>query len=219
VSNIPYPDRMSRYITASLSIIFAFAILFISIFRTAVPNYAFSQPTTGGNDYFISSVDYYFPTPGMNPENPLWPLKAVRDKLWLFANFDSEKRTDLLILYADKRLMMSQELMHDNQSSLAVSTASKAEKYLQEAYLETEKISKDGGDPTSSLVKLAKASLKHREVLENMMNSAPDDAKPVINQIADFPRNIYENSSQKLLQMNRPVPTPLPQQQMERLPN
>ncbi len=203
---------MARYITASLSIFFAFAILFISIFRTAVPNYAFSQPTTGGDSgYFISSVDYYFPTPGINPENPLWPFKAARDKAWLFANRDSEKRADLLILYADKRLMMARDLMDDKQGSLSVSTASKAEKYLEEAYLETEKISKEGDDPTSPLEKIAKASLKHREVLENMMNSAPDDAKPVINQIADIPRDVYEKCVFQLSKMNRPVPTSLPQ--------
>lgn len=203
---------MHRVLLSVLSITFGLSVLLISIFRTAVPSYSFSQPTTGSeSDYFISNIDYYFPTPGIRPDSPLWPFKVARDKLWLFVNFDPEKRTDLLLLYADKRLMMSQELMKNKQSALAVSTASKAEKYLQEANLETDKITKEGGDPTSSLEKISKASLKHREVLEAMMNISPDDAKPVINQIADMPRGVYDDTAEKLKKMHRPVPTPIPE--------
>lgn len=198
---------MLQLISTVLFVLFAIVILFISIFRSAVPNYEFSQPATGiESNQNHSQVDYYFPSAGINPSSPIWPLKAFRDKIWLLVNFEPERKVDLLILYADKRLMMARTLMQEKRSELSVSTASKAERYLYEAYLETEKIKSKGGDPTSSLNLIAKASLKHREVLENMMEGAPDDGKPVLNQIINLPKEVYESAIKKLLEMNRPLP-------------
>src|SRR5690242_4265879 len=89
------------------SISLASLILIISIFRLAEVKYVFSQspspaPTTNQKPI---SVDYDLPYPGsVTPDNILWPMKALRDKVWLSLTINPSKKADLELLIADKRL-------------------------------------------------------------------------------------------------------------------
>lgn len=193
------------------ALLFAGFVVFISVIKSSAPNFAFYQPSRQNqNGAFVSGVEYYFPHPGIGPDNKFWPLKAFRDKVWLSATHNPERRADLLLLFADKRLKMGEELLKKNENELAVATVIKAEQYLQEAY-DAQRVARDkGADTTGFVMRLAQASLKHREILETMMENAPGDAKPVFSQTLSYPKLIYEKSVQDLNQKGAIVPTPDP---------
>lgn len=184
---------------------FAFLVLIISLFRLSSPNYAFYQtPKPESYSGFTTDVGYFFPHPGMIPDSPLWPFKALRDKVWLVGTFDKEKRVKLLLLFADKRVIMAEELIKKRESELAVSTAERAEQYLNEAYIEVEKgIEKTDLDLCELL---AKASLRHRESMEYTISLSPEDAVPLLTKTLNIPKEVYEKCSQKLVQNGRLVP-------------
>lgn len=200
---------LKRAATSCAALVFAAAVLITSILRGAAPSYVFSKTTaeaTAGG--FIADVGYYLPYPGILPDHFLWPLKAARDKAWLFLTRDSMKRAQLNLLFADKRVGMARELVRGGKSELGVSIAARSGQYLDASWNEVEKAEQKGVDTASFLTTLAKASLKHREVLEETMTMAPDEARPMLNQSADYARLVYEKAVGKLIKEGRPIPVP-----------
>ncbi|MEK7550274.1 MAG: DUF5667 domain-containing protein [Patescibacteria group bacterium] len=177
---------MRKYLLGFTTFAIAFAILSISVLESASPHYAFaapspsSQPTLGTQEI---TVDYILPYPGrILPDSSFWFLKAIRDKVWLTLTKNHLRRAELSLLFADKRLSMSKTLFERQKAELAFSTLTKAEKYLEMAMFE---------DDTTYLIKLATASLKHKQVIEEILKVAPEDAKPGIIKIQIYSENIY----------------------------
>lgn len=186
---------MLRILGVGGALIFAAFVVFVSIIKSSAPNFAFYQtPLKNQSGIFVSGVEYYFPSPGIGPGHRLWPLKALRDKVWLSATQDPERRADLLLLFADKRLKMADELLQKNEPALAVATAIKGEQYLLDAFNEQKTAHAAGVDTTGFVIRLANASLKHREVLETMMGNAPSDATPVFSETLNYSKMVYESA-------------------------
>lgn len=193
-------------------LLFGFAILITSILRTALPNYAFSEGAGKETSTpFVSNALYYLPYPGILPDHFLWGPKAFRDRLWLALTRDTMKRSELMLLFADKRVGMAKVLIEGGKPELGVSTAKRGEQYLEEAFNEQAKVRTKGIDTSSFLDRLARAALKHREVLESIMAPLPEDAKPVVNQTIDTPKKVYEKAVQQLNEKGRPIPGAIPE--------
>ncbi len=182
------------------TVIFAFVILSISVLRSSAirPSLdvysATSKPglTEKTADEKVEIL-YVLPFPGrILPDSPFWPVKALRDKVWLGITTNPMKKAELSLLFADKRLMSSFELFKTNKPQLAYSTLTKAEKYLEEGSIIERSERKKGLDTKSFLFTLATASLKHREVIEGMLNIVPDDIKPEVIKAEDYSRNVYK---------------------------
>lgn len=190
---------MRRVVYIALSLVFAFIVLGTSLFRTAQPDFAFYQPADSYSQKgFVSPVEYYLPYHGMLPDHRLWPLKAVRDKVWVELTRDPIKRAQLLLLFSDKRLGMAEELFKKAEGDLGVATILKAEQYLDESFKSYEEAEIQGMDTADFLQKLARASLKHREGIEGFASIAPNDAKPVLIETLNIPKILYEKSVQEL---------------------
>ena len=178
------------------SIILALAILVVSIFRGATPRLAFSPATPAPQTEEETEkplIDYHLPYPGkVMPDHPLWYAKALRDKLQLLLAFSSAKKAELNLLFADKRIGMAVSLSEKGKFDLAYTTLTKSEKYLENV------LSYDP-DNTEFLKKLAGASLKHREIIEEMiLPTAPEDLKPKINLSLNLSKNSYNKVTDRL---------------------
>lgn len=183
-----------RFILVFALLVFAGGVLVTSILRTASPSFAFSQvsKTTPSPTAKAESVDYYLAYPGILPDHFLWPTKAARDKIWLFLTTDPAKKSELLLLFADKRLGASRALAEGGKSELAVVSAKEAEKYLEEAVKYEEIARNKGADVNQLLDRLALATLKHREVLEEVYKSAPESARPAIVEALAYPKKLFD---------------------------
>src|SRR3989344_3288923 len=179
-----------KLLVVSLVLMFAFGILFLSIFRTAAVRYEFGgtnvpQPTQSGDGEIF--IDYYLAYPGnVLPGSPFWPLKAVRDRAWIFLTTNSTRRAELMLLFADKRLGSAKILFEEGNPEESLSTLTKAEKYLDDASRQEKESREKGFDTTEFLSTLTKASLKHYAQILEIEETAPEEAKPVINESLDY---------------------------------
>lgn len=191
---------MVRNVFVILATVFlAVGILFTSIARTATVKYAFRSPVGEKDPQVLgesATIDYNLPFPGrVLPDSTLWPLKAFRDKVWYLLTPTPEKKAELNLLFADKRLVMARMLFEKDKPEIAFSTLTKAEKYLESVIEKEEEARERGVDTEELLTNLAKASLKHYEEMEKMIAIAPDDAKPEIIKIREiYSERLYERT-------------------------
>lgn len=112
---------MKRKIFIAILVIFALAILFISIARANLETVMrevkedtirvvpVEYVTEFENGEKIKSV-YYLPRIKILPTNILYPIKMWRDKLWLALIRDNCEKSKLIMLIADKQMAESDEL-------------------------------------------------------------------------------------------------------------
>lgn len=176
---------------------FASGILLISFFRTAETRYQFNPMAPADISNVLgdepSVIDYPLPYPGrVLPDSPFWPLKAARDRMWLFVNASPTKEAELMLLFSDKRLGSAKLLIDKGNVDSTVSTLSKSEKYLEEAFILEEKNRADNYETDDFLIKLANASLKHYEVIEYVLQKVPDNARAEILESQEYPIKVYK---------------------------
>lgn len=189
------------------SLVFALGVLGTSVVKGTTKSQDFQiTPITGGEVAGEEAtpsptppaggptpVDYYLPYPGILPDNKLlYPIKMIRDRILLFLTFDPVQKAERLLLFADKRLNAAKALVEGGKADLGVSTLTKAEKYLERAIAQAEKAKAAGKETTALYEKLAKATLKHQEVLNELSVRLPDQAKPAIEDALRYSRQGFE---------------------------
>lgn len=194
---------LRKILVSSAVLVFALGILFTSVLRTAAVKYE----TSGVKSVLVLSetdynIDHSFAYPGkILPDSFFWPLKALRDKIWLTITTDQLKKIELKVLFADKRLGGVAKLIEENKNEIALSTLTKAEKYLEEASLTEERLRLEGKAQSSEVIfLLANASLKHYETLMDLENKFPDDMKSTIISSRKIPIKSYEKARNALLE-------------------
>jgi len=139
-----------------------------------------------------NKVDYYLAYPGILPDHPLYWLKMLRDKVSLFLTKEPLVRFERLLLYADKRIGAAEALIEGNKMELGVTTADKAEKYLEQALGEFEGLAKKGEAQPELYDRLDKAFLKHQEVLVSLLDKVPDQSRATLDQALDKSEQNYQ---------------------------
>ncbi len=131
-------------------------------------------------------VDYYLPYPGILPDHPLYFVKMIRDRVRLWVTRGSTQKYDLLLLYADKRIGAAKVLAAGNQPELAVTTLTKAEKYLGEARFRLWVMAdSEGKDVSAQLINLRKAYMMHLSVAQSVKDLVPPVADVVVDQATE----------------------------------
>ena len=164
-----------------VALLFAVGVLSMSVYRVSVQavdrqlaaaslEFYVQEPEEAAvagektEDVAPEPVAYDLNWPGLLPDHFLYPVKMLRDRVWLFLTADSLKKAELLLKYADKRIWAAQLLTEADKHDLAVSTATKAEKYLEEAVVQEKNAREKGKETAALLAKLSLAVRKHEEV-------------------------------------------------------
>lgn len=188
-------------------LVFAFSIFFVSIFNSSAIKYPSSQLAEQKIDCGeIPKVDYVLPYTGkILPDSPFWKIKALRDRIWFGVTASPLRRAELALLFADKRLVMSQILFSKGEYDVAISTFTKAEKYLLISVSQEKKARSRGVNTDVFLTKLEMASLKHTEVAEEWIGYLPEDVKPYISKNEMYAENVYKEVRDMLYSRGLPV--------------
>lgn len=192
-----------------VALFLAVTILVPSILSASTPQYVFSQapsPAPFLNPQDSVQINYFLPYPGrVAPDDFLWPVKVARDRIWVSLSFNTIKKSESLLTLADKRLASAQKLFEEDKPQLAVAVLTKAEKYLEEAVKTEKRVHKKDPEVIKLLEKLTHATLKHRQVIESLLEKAPEDAKPVIVQTADYPKRLFVSLKSSLMEIGGPT--------------
>ncbi|MDP3998925.1 MAG: DUF5667 domain-containing protein [bacterium] len=146
-----------------------------------------------------SKVEYTLPYPGILPGHPLYSLKMIRDQISSWFITDPLKKAEFNLLQADKRLNSGLFLLDKGKTDLAESTFSKGENYLEQTIAKVEGAKKAGKDISAMMSKLSLATLKHQEVLTEVLQKIPESNKKGIKESLD--------KSQKTVQWVREAQT------------
>ncbi len=124
-----------------------------------------------------TTVEYPLPYPGVLPDNVLYPLKALRDRVMEYLTIDPLKKAEFYLLQADKRLASAQALFEKGNFVLAEQAVSKGEKYFLTAFDQVKLAKEKGKDTRDIHDRLKRASAKHKEVINLLLSRAPQPIK------------------------------------------
>lgn len=119
-------------------------------------------------------IQYDLPYPGLLPDNPLYSLKVLRDKIVEFFISDPVKKADYELLQADKRINTSLYLENEKpvHEDLISSTVSKSFNYLEQAVSQTQLAIKQGNTMDAFISHMDIASQKYNSVLLELETKA-----------------------------------------------
>lgn len=125
------------------------------------------------------TIDYDLPYPGLLPDNPLYVLKAIRDKIVEILISDPIKKANFELLAADKRLNEGVSLFNKGEKkyTLGETTISKGENYFEKGIAQVERAKKQGIITTDTSQRFHLASLKHREIIKSLINKSRGNIK------------------------------------------
>jgi hypothetical protein len=188
--------------------VFAFAVLFVSIFNSSSVTYSLCKSSTQVvNGQKAPIIDYTLPFMGyVLPDSPFWKFKALRDKIWFGITTSHLRKAQLALLFADKRLAMAMDLFERGETEIATSTFTKGEKYLAIAMNEEEIARAEGTFVNDFISKLAVAALKHREVAEDLEKTAPEQARPIIIEMEIYSEDTFTRAKDALNIIGLPIP-------------
>lgn len=129
-------------------------------------------------------VKYDLAYPGILPDNPLYKLKVIRDKITAALISDPYKKIDFYLLQTDKGILAGAMLVDKNKIKVAEETLLKAENNYT---LLTQQLYRFAKKPDSSYFnKLKTAALKHQEVLSSLTKRVPENKKQVFRNVLYF---------------------------------
>ena len=152
-------------------------------------------------------LSYYFPSPGILPDHPLYWVKMIRDKIQLIFTIDKNSKITLKILYADKRLSAGYLLVTKQQESLGISTITKSEKYLQSAIFEAKKLQDAGDLQNSELQILIDSTQAHHIVIKELLSTTSGENHQTLSSMSELNQDFLNNNIQET---TKPEQLPLP---------
>lgn len=115
-------------------------------------------------------VEYALPYSGILPDHPLYILKRLRDYILERVIVEPVRKAEFYILQGDKRLQMGISLADQQKFSLAETTVSKAEKYLEKSLQDLSVYQSIGNAIPGYVVERITNSLaKHEEIVIELM--------------------------------------------------
>jgi hypothetical protein len=139
-------------------------------------------------------AEYILVYPGILPDNIFYPIKMIRDRLVLMLTTDPVKKAEIMLLYADKRIGGAQALIEGGKADLGVTTATKAEKYLEQSLLEVDKAQSSGKEVKGIKEKLNNASFKHEEILSSLLPKVTEGNKATLEEAIKQSQRVYLNT-------------------------
>ena len=129
----------------------------------------------------------------MLPDHPLYKLKVLRDKIMPYLIKTPAKKIEYDLIMADKLIYSSQLLVDKEKIELAKDAALKGEHYFtilvtdyKWAYWKHQEI------PPELDEKIRLSSLKHQEVLNNIIKKVPEKDRKVFQDGINFSKLNYE---------------------------
>lgn len=185
VFNNPHPPLSLRYVLASIVCLgFGLFILFVSFFASG------NSPLNANfNVLPVTRLQHPFTKMmkgQMVPGHPLYLMFVMRERLRLILTRDPSLHMRLQIEYARERLEAADILLRGGETSLAITTLSKAEAYLGSASNEFMHSSTVSNRNEIDLQALGDATELHLKYMASMKGGLSDEDKPRLDGIQEY---------------------------------
>lgn len=152
---------------------------------SAMPQTATTSPT----------IQYELAYPGILPDNPLYSLKTLRDRVVSILISDPSKRTEFYLLNSDKRMSAGLMLLDKKNYTLAITTISKSNNYMNDAVQQFQKLAKNKRD-VGLHGRLHTSIRKHHELVTNQIKIVPAAYRAPL-QVEQKRLSEFENTMQR----------------------
>lgn len=154
-----------------------------------IPN-SFSNVAVNTPDF---AIDYKLPSKvDIMPNSFLWPIAVARDRFQLMTANSLSQKAQIMLALADNRLVAAKKLADEGNYTASIMVLGKAEDYLMHSYKTAKLVAVGKSKPL--VHKISLASLKHREVLEEIYAQSPDEGRPMVVKQIDTTKLIYDQS-------------------------
>lgn len=140
-----------------------------------------------------ASVDYSLAWPGILPDNKLYKIKVLRNKIIERIIISPVKRVEFDLLMADKTIYASLLLVDKGEIALAKDTALKGENYysiLAQDY--NKSLQQKKKIPSWLDRKITLAAIKHQEVFKQLEDTVTGENKKTFQIVSKFSKINYD---------------------------
>jgi len=137
--------------------------------------------------------EYALPYPGILPDNPLYFLKTVRDRImeWLIA--DPLRKIDFYVLQSDKNLNAGIMLSLANKKTQAADVIGQSLTDMGKAVSLASSVQNSGREvPVGVMDHLRKSITKHEEVITDFVSKATDTEKGTFETLLAKAKNLED---------------------------
>lgn len=140
-----------------------------------------------------NSINYSLPWPGILPDNRLYKLKVLRNKIIAKMIISPIKKVEFDLLMADKTIYASKLLIDKEEVNLAKDTALKGENFFSILVNDYNKaVSSHLKIPRDLDTKIDLATIKHQEVFNSIINLVNKEDKKTFEITNNFSKTNYK---------------------------
>lgn len=114
------------------------------------------------------------------PDSPSYGLQKFFEKLQLAITANKEKKVQLLLKFAERRLSEAKKLSEENKSAIVEKLLAEYNINLEQATNEIDRSKKLGRNASLLADHISLATFKHTIVLQKVLERAPESARPAI---------------------------------------
>ncbi len=136
------------------------------------------------------------PDPGLTPDSPFYFLDTLGERIGMFFTFRVEKKAEKALKYAEEKLAEVMAMAEKNQIKALEKANKKYQEFLGLANIKTQDAQNKGKDIEELAILITEKTLKHQEILAEVFEKVPEEAKPAIKKAMEVSRKGSEEAVQ-----------------------
>ncbi|MFH1714089.1 MAG: DUF5667 domain-containing protein [Candidatus Nealsonbacteria bacterium] len=132
---------------------------------------------------FVQAQEVELPSPGLTPDSPFYFLETIAEGIGTFFTFGDLKKAERYAALATERLAEAKAVAEKGKSELAEKTLERYKMQLNNSIARAEKVIAKGKSTEKAievLTRVSQATSKHLEVLAEVYEKVPEQAKSAI---------------------------------------
>lgn len=140
----------------------------------------------------IAQENLDLPNPGLTPDSPFYFLDTFWEKTILFFTFSSEKKAEKALSYAKEKIAEIKVMAEKNKTQAFKKANDNYQEFLNIADQEIKKVEKQGKNIERLSILITENILNHQEVLIEIFEKVPNEAKTAIEKAIEASRDSSE---------------------------
>jgi parvulin-like peptidyl-prolyl isomerase len=153
---------------------------------------------TGSYGVKVFAQEAELPNPGLTPDSPFYFLDTLGEKIGMFFAFSAEKKAEKALQYAEEKLAEVKAMAEQKEIKAMEKANQKYEKFLGFANQKIQDAKEKGRDVEELAALITEKTLKHREILSEIFEKVPEQAKKGIEKAIEVSKKGSETAVQSV---------------------